>query len=50
METFGKEQFVISSFIRPFFGIPNDLKKFCEVPDFYPDVSNDIIEKIYQKK
>ena len=50
METFGKEQFVISSFIRPFSGIPNDLKKFCEVPDFYPDVSNDIIEKIYQKK
>lgn len=49
-EILGKEQFVISSFIRPFSGIPNDLKKFCEVPDFYPNITNDIMEKIHQKK
>lgn len=50
MEVSGKKQFVVSSFIRPFSGIPNDLKKFCEVPDFYPNISSDIIEKIHQKK
>lgn len=50
VEILGKEQFVVSSFIKPFSGIPNNLKKFCEVPDFYPDVTDEIIEKVHQKK
>jgi len=50
MELQGKEQFVVRSFVRPFRGIPEELKTLCEIPDFYPKISLSMIQKIYQKK
>lgn len=46
VELQGKQQFVLRSFSVPFSGIPNDLKKFCECPDFYPEISEEIKLKI----
>ena len=50
VELQGKQQFVLRSFSVPFSGIPDDLKKFCECPDFYPEITPEIVQKIYQKK
>ena len=50
VELRGKEQFVVRSFVRPFCGIPEELKNLCEVPDFYPKIGLNLIQKIYQKK
>lgn len=49
-ELLGKEIFVVRCFVSPFLGIPEDLKKLCECPDFYPEITSEIIKKIYQKK
>lgn len=46
VELQGKQQFVLRSFSVPFSGIPDDLKKFCECPDFYPEISEEIKLKI----
>lgn len=47
VELQGKQQFVLRSFSIPFFGIPDDLKKLCECPDFYSDTtSENILKKI----
>ena len=50
VELQGKQQFVLRSFSLPFSGIPDDLKKLCECPDFYPEITPEIVQKIYQKK
>lgn len=50
VELQGKQQFVVRCFTTPFCGIPDDLKKFCECPDFYPEITSEIVQKIYQKK
>ena len=50
VELSGKEQFVVRSFVRSFCGILVELKNLCEVPDFYPKIGLNIIQKIYQKK
>lgn len=50
VELQGKQQFVLRSFSLPFSGIPEDLKKLCECPDFYPEITPEIVQKIYQKK
>ena len=46
----GKQQFVLSCFVKPYNGIPNEMKNFCEVPSFYPKVSDELQEKIYKKR
>ena len=49
VELQGKQQFVLRSFSLPYSGIPEDLKKLCECPDFYPEITPEIVQKIYQK-
>lgn len=46
----GKQKFVVTSFYSFYQGIPEQLKYFCEVPDFYPELTTDIKDKIYEKK
>ena len=45
VELQGKQQFVVRCFTTPFCGIPDDLKKFCECPDFYPEITSENISK-----
>ena len=45
VELQGKQQFVLRSFSIPFSGIPDDLKKLCECPDFYSETTSENILK-----
>jgi len=45
-----KQQFVFSIFCKGYQGIPNELKYFCELPDFYPEICDDLKDKIFMKK
>lgn len=45
-----KQQFVLSTFCKGYQGIPNELKYFCELPDFYPEICDDLKDKIFMKK
>lgn len=44
-----KQEFVILSFYKGYQGLPEELKHFCEVPDFYPEISNDLVKSIFKK-
>lgn len=48
--TASKQEFVVNTICYGYEGLPEQLKFFCEVPDFYPTVSAEMREKIYQKK
>lgn len=44
-----KQKFVVSTFYKGYQGLPNELKYFCELPDFYPAISPELKDKIYEK-
>lgn len=46
----GKQKFVVNTFYSGYQGIPDQLKYFCEVPDFYPAITSELKAKIYKKK
>ena len=46
----GKQKFILSVFYKKYQGLPEELKHFCEVPDFYPEVTSDLIGSIIKKK
>lgn len=45
-----QQQFIVNTFCRGYEGLSNELKHFCEVPDFYPEITPDIVKKVYMKK
>lgn len=46
----GKQRFVCRTFFYGYHGLPEQLKFFCELPDFYPNVSEEAKAKLYEKK
>lgn len=44
-----KQKFIVSTFYKGYQGLPDELKYFCELPDFYPTVSQQLKDKIYEK-
>ena len=49
VELQGKQQFVLRSFSLPFSGIPDDLKKLCECPDFIQKLHQRLFRKYIKK-
>lgn len=45
-----KKEFVLLSFYKGYSGLPEELKHFCEVPDFYPEITGNLVEAILKKK
>lgn len=45
-----KKEFVLLSFYKGYNGLPEELKHFCEVPDFYPEITGDLVVAILKKK
>lgn len=45
-----KQEFILLTFYRQHQGIPEELKHFCEVPDFYPEITDDLVKTIFTKR
>lgn len=45
-----KQEFILLSYYKQYQGLPEELKYFCEVPDFYPEITDDIVKNIFIRK
>lgn len=45
-----KQEFILTTIFRGYSGLPEELKYFCEIPDFYPIISEKLRNNIFMKK